>query len=82
MKWPILQTKMDQRLLAWWKKEVLRVAEYEKKVFICKHEQGSILGEEQEIDERALDIVVILLVLFENFEKYVFVFMKVTTTGK
>ena len=50
VKWPILQEKMDQRLLAWWNK-VLKETEYAKKVPICEHEQGSILGEEEDIDE-------------------------------
>ena len=51
MKWPILQEKMDHSLLAWWKKEVLKANEYEKKNFICEPEQVSILGEEEDIDE-------------------------------
>lgn len=48
MKWPILQVKLNQRLLAWWKEEVFREADYEKKVLICEPEQGSILGEGNE----------------------------------
>jgi hypothetical protein len=48
----MLQVKLKQRLLAWWRKEELREVEYEERVQYCELKQGLILREEEYAYER------------------------------